>query len=82
MNFILAEYGISRHNVLAVGDILESDILMGKAVGCDTCLMLGGVSTEADLAKVPKDLAPTFLARGVEDLIPVLGIGGEACSGT
>lgn len=44
---ILRETGITPANTLVVGDRFETDIAAGRAAGCDTWLVLTGVTHEA-----------------------------------
>jgi 4-nitrophenyl phosphatase len=45
MKLSLERLGLSRENVLVVGDRIETDIMAGQAVGCQVALVLSGVST-------------------------------------
>ncbi len=47
IELILQDAGLAPQDTLVVGDRYETDILSGRAAGCDTLLVLTGVSTEA-----------------------------------
>ena len=42
----LKYYGVSSHEVLFVGDRIDTDILGAKRIGAKTCLVLSGVTPE------------------------------------
>ena len=64
MELSLAKLGTKREETLVVGDRLETDIAAGQAVGCQTALVLSGVSTaeEADLWRPKIDIITEDLA--------------------
>lgn len=47
VDYLLKETGVAPSDALVVGDRYETDILSGQAAGCDTLLVLTGVSHEA-----------------------------------
>lgn len=65
----LRRLGVSRNNVLVVGDRPETDIAMGVAAGADTALVLTGVADRTGETSWPA--APT---RVVEDLVELADI--------
>ncbi len=54
---------------LVVGDRLDTDIEGANAVGCDSLLVLSGVTTARDLLIATERLRPTYLARDVAGLL-------------
>lgn len=59
--------GLSKDEILVVGDRLETDIAGGQAVGSRTALVLSGVSTlQQALAWVP---APDLIAKDLSELV-------------
>lgn len=49
---ILKERGIKPSRVVVVGDRLETDLAAGRALGAPTALVLTGIATRRDLARV------------------------------
>jgi ribonucleotide monophosphatase NagD (HAD superfamily) len=54
-----------------VGDRLDTDIAGAHRAGMDSLLVLTGVSTRADLATVPTELRPTYVADDLSGLFNV-----------
>jgi len=67
MELSMERLGTSKGETLVVGDRLETDIAAGQAVGCETALVLSGVSSRAQgEAWTP---APTIIAESLADLV-------------
>ncbi|HNN12314.1 MAG TPA: HAD-IIA family hydrolase [Anaerolineales bacterium] len=67
MELSMERLGTSKEETLVVGDRLETDIAAGQAVGCETALVLSGVSSrEQGEAWTP---APTIIAESLADLV-------------
>jgi len=67
MELSMERLGSSKEETLVVGDRLETDIAAGQAVGCETALVLSGVSSrEQGEAWTP---APTIIAESLADLV-------------
>jgi HAD superfamily hydrolase (TIGR01450 family) len=56
-------------NPLVVGDRLDTDIEGANAVGCDSLLVLSGVTTPAQLLSAPARLRPSYLAADAAGLL-------------
>ena len=58
MNLVLEKLNLAPEEILAVGDRLNTDIQAGKNIGCNTALVLTGISTrnEAEALESPPDI--------------------------
>ena len=61
--------GVSPPRCVLVGDNLESDIAGAKAVGMRCVLVLTGVATREDVARLPAELRPDWVVPGLPELI-------------
>ncbi len=73
----------ARHPIV-VGDRLDTDIEGARAVGCDSLLVLSGVTTPAQLLLAPPGQQPDYLAADVSGLgyahpVVAAGNGWTAC---
>jgi HAD superfamily hydrolase (TIGR01450 family) len=71
-------------NPIVVGDRLDTDIEGADAVGCDSLLVLSGVTSPAELLAAPAHHRPTYIARDLTGLLepqqaPRSVDGGFAC---
>ena len=62
--------GVAPGRCVLVGDNLESDIAGAKGVGMRGVLVLTGVASEADVARLPAALRPDWVVPGLTDLSP------------
>jgi 4-nitrophenyl phosphatase len=58
---------LAPEQTLAVGDRLETDIAGGLTAGCQTCLVLSGISTAAEAAITP--FKPHLVADSLSALL-------------
>ncbi|MEU4805902.1 HAD-IIA family hydrolase [Actinosynnema sp. NPDC023587] len=63
-----AAKSLGAQRPLVVGDRLDTDILGAVNAGLDSLLVLTGVSTEAEAAKLPARLRPTYVAADLSVL--------------
>ena len=64
--------GVTTQRCVLIGDNLESDIAGAKAVGMRAALVLTGVATREDVARLPAGMRPDWVLPGLPDLIPDL----------
>jgi 4-nitrophenyl phosphatase len=68
LELILRMAGVSPSDCMVVGDRLDTDIAIGRAVGAKTVLVLTGVSTRQDVAVAPPDLVPDLVLNDLTEL--------------
>jgi 4-nitrophenyl phosphatase len=69
MEQALRRLGMRPKEVLVVGDRVDTDIKAGKLIGADTALVLTGITRERDLPSIPPELKPTYVFRGLHELV-------------
>jgi ribonucleotide monophosphatase NagD (HAD superfamily) len=65
---LLERLGTAPQDTLVVGDRLETDVALGRAMGSRTAVVLTGVTTEASLSGCEDP--PDFVLGTLEDLLP------------
>ena len=63
---IVGLIGVKKENYLIIGDRLETDILLGNQAGIDTCFVLTGASTTAQLESIP--YKPKYIIKTMQEL--------------
>ena len=66
LDIIIKEHSLEKGETLMVGDWLETDILMEKQEGLQSCFVLSGVSKKEDIEKY--GLRPSFVLGSVAEL--------------
>jgi len=66
----LQTLGTTAANTIAIGDRLNTDILGAVNAGMRSIMVLGGISTEADIKLV--DYEPTWLMQDIQEITQVL----------
>lgn len=66
---VLREHSLNAHEVLMVGDRLDTDIRFGKAGKVKTCLVLTGVSTRDQCESVPLEFRPDHIRDCLQDIV-------------
>ncbi len=67
-DFALAKCALSKHEVLFVGDQLNTDITGGEQYGIRTVWLCGRSYRSADETPSPKDVRPTYTIRTFRQL--------------
>ncbi|HVE62355.1 MAG TPA: HAD-IIA family hydrolase [Mycobacteriales bacterium] len=60
---------VAAEHPLVVGDRLDTDIAGASAIGCDSLLVLTGVTSLDDLKAAPPSHRPTYVAPGLAGLL-------------
>jgi HAD superfamily hydrolase (TIGR01450 family) len=60
---------LAARHPLVVGDRLDTDIAAARAAGCDSLLVLTGVTTLGDLLAAPESLRPTYVGPDLGALL-------------
>lgn len=77
----LRSLGLAAQDVVVVGDQVQQDVRMGRAVGARAVLVLSGASTQEDAARVAPRFRPTAILRDVGALADWLGQEAEVGGG-
>jgi HAD superfamily hydrolase (TIGR01450 family) len=72
------------HDPIVVGDRLDTDIEGANAVGCDSLLVLSGVTSARDAIEAPPKLRPSYVGWDLGELLvahpePQIVDGGAVC---
>ncbi|WP_292362755.1 HAD-IIA family hydrolase, partial [Methylophaga sp. UBA1464] len=62
--------GTNKHNTVAIGDRLNTDILGAVNAGMRSIMVLTGVSSEADLADI--DYRPDWIFKDIQEITTIL----------
>jgi 4-nitrophenyl phosphatase len=73
VNMALKRMQLPANEVLVVGDRIETDILSGKNAGCQTALVLSGV-TDRDSAQ--RANAADYIFQDLNEIVDLLGVHG------
>jgi HAD superfamily hydrolase (TIGR01450 family) len=65
----LAHLELSAHQVLVVGDRLDTDVRAATAIGCDSLWVLSGAHTRSDFTGAETDSHPTYVSDDLGGLI-------------
>lgn len=68
LELILRRAGVKPADCIVVGDRLDTDIGIGKAVGTRTAMVLTGVSTRADVDAAPVEARPDWVLNDLTEL--------------
>ncbi len=67
VDVVLRKYGVSRDEVLIIGDGLETDIALGSRAGVDTLLVLTGITDSRCLEK--SSYKPTYVSKNLLEVV-------------
>lgn len=65
MDMIFEETSCMPNETLLVGDRIDTDILLAQRTGCDSALVLSGVTDKSHI----QDITPTYVLKSVADLV-------------
>jgi len=68
---IAKTFSLKRDQICMVGDRLDTDVLFGKNGGLTTCLVLSGVTTEAQLLSPDNKIHPDYFMAELPELLSV-----------
>jgi len=66
----MAGLGVPPHDILVVGDRLQTDIAMARRAGMDAALVLTGDSARSDIEAIAPAERPTWVVERLEHLVP------------
>jgi ribonucleotide monophosphatase NagD (HAD superfamily) len=69
LSLALRKIHATPSSTLLIGDNLFVDIQVGKALGCNTVLVLGGVSTLSDIQLLDSKMKPDYVINELSDLV-------------
>ena len=69
---IAASWGVEAHEMIAVGDRLDTDVAAAKAFGCLAILVLTGISSRAEAERATGVQKPDVILHDLAELIPLL----------
>nr|GMC53214.1 phosphoglycolate phosphatase 2 [Ipomoea batatas] len=72
MDFLLQKFNIATSRMCMVGDRLDTDILFGKNSGCQTLLVLSGVTNLSTLIDSANDIKPDYYTGKLSDILKLL----------
>jgi HAD superfamily hydrolase (TIGR01457 family) len=72
LELLLADLGCEPAEVLIVGDRLDTDIKVGRAVGLRTALVLTGISSAEEASAAPNEMRPEWVIESLAELPPLL----------
>jgi NagD protein len=67
MRSALKRLGVPGDQVVIIGDRMDTDIIAGIESELDTCLVLSGITSKADINQYP--YRPHFILDGVKDIV-------------
>ena len=70
IDFLMDKYGVTKDEILVVGDRLYTDILIGVNAKVDSLCVLTGEATKEDIDKSP--YKPTYVLNSVAQMIDLL----------
>lgn len=70
IDYIIGKHGVSKEEILIVGDRLDTDIELGRRAGIDTVLVLTGVTKPGD--ERIKEYKPTYVVHNLKELVRII----------
>lgn len=72
VEYVLNKIGKKSNKVLMIGDSVDTDISAGNVVGCNTVLLLGGITLAGELINLDKIQQPDLIINELDDLTSLL----------
>jgi len=75
LDLLLKDLGCAPGETLMVGDRLDTDVKVGRAVGVRTVLVLTGISSAEEARAAPEEMRPEWVLETLAELPPLLEEG-------
>ena len=72
---ILQGAGVPKQEAIIVGDRLDSDILLGHRAGIKTVLVLTGITSHEEAARLKKETRPDYVVKNIKGLLKLKKAG-------
>lgn len=69
MDYLADKFGIQKSQICMVGDRLDTDIVFGQNGGCQTLLVLSGVTSLSTLQSPNNSIQPDFYTNKISDFL-------------
>ena len=73
LEMVICEVGCKPAEAVIVGDRLDTDVQVGRAVGVHTALVLTGITTADEACAAPESMRPEWVLETLAELPRVLG---------
>ncbi|MEW5945642.1 MAG: HAD-IIA family hydrolase [bacterium] len=77
LELLLETADASPDEILLVGDRPSTDVAAGRRAGIETCLVLTGVASRDDLAKLTPENTPHHVVEDIRGVVEILGLNNK-----